>query len=129
MYLLSPEDRVVVAKFGRKLTFADVRNYAESLLTDPRFDPSFSEIADLAEVQEIALTADQIIKLADIADPFQPGAKRAFVACTDMQIRAARMHQMLRNDEVNIRIFSTYREARHWISSTRARVPTASASI
>jgi hypothetical protein len=121
MYLLSPEACLVSVKFGRKLSFDDVRSYAESLLVDPRFDPGFCEIVDLTEVEELDISPTDLMKLADIEDPFRQGAKRAFVARTDPQVQAAHMHQLLRNDEVNIRIFSSYREARRWIDGETAQ--------
>ena len=115
MYRLSPQKRLVSVKFGKQLLFYDVQSYTESLTADARFDSGFSEIVDLSDVEEFALSPAETMKLADLADPFRAGAKRAFVARTEMQIRAARMHQLLRNDQVNIRIFGSFEEAEEWI--------------
>jgi Uncharacterized conserved protein (DUF2075) len=123
MYRLSAQKRLVSVKFGKRLSFRDVQSYAESLTADPRFDAGFSEIVDLSDVEELALNPAETIKLADLADPFRSGAKRAFVARTDTQIRAARMHQLLRNDQINIRIFDSLEEAEEWIKS-QSRQPT-----
>jgi hypothetical protein len=115
MYKLSPQKRLVSVKFGRQLSFYDVQSYAERLSADPRFDSGFSEIVDLSDVEELTMSPEEIMRLADMADPFRAGAKRAFVARTDIQIRAARMHQLLRNDQMNIRIFGSLEEAEEWI--------------
>jgi len=121
MYKLSPRKRLVSARFGRQLSFHDVQSYARSLSDDPRFDPGFSEIVDLRDVEDLAINPKETMKLADLADPFRTGAKRAFVARTDLQMRAARMHQLLRNDEVNIRIFQSIKDAEEWIESESSR--------
>lgn len=118
-----PRKNGVSVKFGRQLSFHDVQSYAERLSTDPRFDSGFSEIVDLSDVEELTMSPEETMRLADMADPFRAGAKRAFVARTDIQIRAARMHQLLRSDLINIRIFGSLEEAEEWIGS-----PIASAS-
>ncbi len=117
MYRLSWEKRLVSVRFGRQLSFRDVQTYARTLTTDTRFDPEFSEIVDLTQVEDFALSPMETMKLADLADPFRTGAKRAFVAHTPLQMRAAHMHQLLRNDEINIRIFGSLGEAEEWIES------------
>lgn len=121
MYTLSRKKRLVSVRFGRQLSFHDVQTYARNLTADPAFEPGFSEIADLTEVEELTLSPAETMKLADLADPFRPGAKRAFVARTDLQVRAARMHQLLRTDDVNIRIFASSEEAEEWIGTDSRR--------
>lgn len=117
MYRLSAQKRLVSVKFGRQLSFRDVQSYARRLTADPRFDPGFSEIVDLSDVEDLAMSPAETMKLADLADPFRAGAKRAFVARTDLQMRAARMHQLLRNDQINIRVFASFEAAEEWIES------------
>ena len=117
MYRLSPQKRLVSVKFGRQLSFHDVQSYALRLSADPRFDSGFSEIVDLSDVEEVTMTPEETMRLADMADPFRIGARRAFVARTDMQIRAARMHQLLRNEQISLRIFGSIEEAKEWIAS------------
>jgi len=116
-YQIIPEERVVSVHFGVYLTFADIKAYAEALAVDPRFNHYFSEIVDLSAVQEVKLTADQALLLADAIDPFSVNARRAFVACTDLQIRAVRMHQILRKEGNNhILIFPSFEAAMKWAS-------------
>jgi hypothetical protein len=117
IYTVSPQQRLVSVKFPKQLSIDDIRRYAEALCADRLFDPTFSEITDLSEVQELQLDAERALALADQIDPFSLGAKRAFVARTDLQVHAARMHQLLRNDEKNTRIFSSFADAQQWIQS------------
>ena len=113
-YTVDAERRVVVVKFGKKVTFKDIEQYSLGLRANPVFKSNFSEIVDLTEVEELALEADDFLKLADEIDPFSPVAKRAFVARTAVQSHAARMHKILRVQRY-IEIFRTVEEAEQWI--------------
>ena len=108
--------KLVIVQFRKKLTVRDVERYARLLRANPSFKPSFSEIVDLREVEEVDLQADGFLKLADEIDPFSPDAKRAFVAKSPVQNHAARMHKILRTQR-NIEIFRTIEEAERWIES------------
>ncbi|MGA7907147.1 MAG: hypothetical protein WCA16_07035, partial [Candidatus Sulfotelmatobacter sp.] len=78
-YVLNPEKRLVAVKFRKKVTASDIERYAAALLVNPLFDPEFSEIVDLSDVEEIDLQADEFIRLADEVDPFSLQSRRAFV--------------------------------------------------
>jgi hypothetical protein len=108
--------RVVFVRFGKRLTAVDIRRYAERLRADPEFDPEFSEMVDLTEVEDLELQADDFLKLADQVDCFSAGAWRAFVVQNSVQNHAARMHKILRIP-ANMKIFSFVEEARDWIES------------
>jgi len=113
-YVLDAERRLVSVKFGKKVTAGDIEKYAASLRANPGFEPDFSEIVDLSEVEEIDLQAEEFIRLADEVDPFSVEAKRAFVARNSVQNHAARMHKILRTQR-SFSIFRTVREAEDWI--------------
>ena len=107
--------RLVTVKFGKKLTFGEIERYAKRLQLNPSFQPVYSEIVDLTEVEELDLQADEFLKLADKTDPFSPVAKRAFVVRTSTQNHAARMHKALRTQR-NIEIFHSVEEAERWVA-------------
>jgi len=115
MYEVIPHERLVSVKFGKSVTLRDLENYARALRSDPLFDPSFSEIVDLSEVEDLQVAAPQALALADKIDPFSQSARRAFVACSERQAHAARMHQRLRGGEENVRIFRTWAAAKEWV--------------
>ena len=115
MYTVFPESRLVSVKFEKRLSIEDIQSYVSALGKDPLFDCSFSELIDLRDVEELDMSSDNALSLADVVDPYAAGVKRAFVARSEMQVHAARMHQILRNDEENIRIFPTLEEARQWL--------------
>jgi hypothetical protein len=115
-YVLDVERRLVSVTFRNKVTASDIASYARSLRANPLFDPDFSEIADVSEVEKLDIKAEDFIRLADEIDPFSPEAKRAFVARDSVQNHAARMHKILRAQR-NISIFSSVEAARLWIES------------
>ena len=114
-YQLSPEKRVVAVKFGKLLSVRDVKDYVAALLADPLFEPGLSEMVDLTDVKELELSSEHAMHLADLVDPFSLQSKRAFIAQSKVQVHAARLHQILRNDEQNIRIFPSLAEAQAWL--------------
>jgi hypothetical protein len=113
-YTLDPVRRVVCVTFAKKLTAHEIMEYAANLRGDRAFDPDYAEIVDLRQVEEVELDANQALSLADEVDPFSPASKRAFVATTPSQVNAARVHQLLRPGNDNIRIFETMAEAKRW---------------
>lgn len=115
-YVVDAQHKRVTVKFGKKLTFQDIERYAKLLQLNPSFRPTFSEIVDLTDVEELELQADEFLKLADKIDPFSPEAKRAFVARSSVQNHAARMHKVLRTQR-NIEIFGCVDAAERWIAT------------
>ena len=107
--------KVVRVKFGKKLTVHDIERYSRLLLANPTFQPTYSEIVDLREVEEVDLQSDEFLRLADEIDPFSPAAKRAFVVRNSTQNHAARMHKVLRTQR-NIEIFRSIEAAERWIA-------------
>jgi hypothetical protein len=115
-YVLDPEKRLVSVTFRKKVTVKDIEKYAASLGANPLFEPDFSEIVDLSEVEELDLQADEFIRLADEIDPFSVRARRAFVVRNPVQDHAARMHKILRTQR-SFSIFRSVEEAEQWIGA------------
>ena len=115
-YVLDPKKRLVSVKFRKKVTARDIERYAASLRANSLFDPDFSEIVDLSDVEELDLQAEEFIRLADEVDPFSLQAKRAFVVRNTIQHHAARMHKILRTQR-NFEIFRSVSEAERWIGA------------
>jgi hypothetical protein len=116
-FTIYAELRLVYVVVGKKLSAEKLKGYAAAIRADPRFDPNFSELVDLTDVEEITITPADALNLADEIDPYSIRAKRAFVTRTSMQMHVARMHQLLQADKSNIEIFSSVAEARNWIKA------------
>ena len=115
-FVVDTQHKRVSVKFGKKLTFKDIERYSKLLQLNPSFQPTYAEIVDLTDVEELELEAEEFLKLADKVDPFSPEAKRAFVARTSVQNHAARMHKVLRTQR-NIEIFRSVQDAERWIAT------------
>ena len=115
-FTIDSNRRLVIARFGERLTAIDIQTYVKDLRNHPSFHSSFSEIADISSVKELPLEAPDFLKLADSVDPFSIESKLAFVAKTNVQKHAARMHKILRSQR-NFEIFETLEEAQRWITS------------
>ncbi len=108
--------RLVTVKFGTRVSADEIFAYASELRSHPEFQPTFSEIVDLRETEELDLQANDFLRLADNIDPFSAHAKRAFVVRTRVQNHAARMHKVLRPHN-EIAIFESVEDAETWIGS------------
>jgi hypothetical protein len=116
-YVIDDARRMVVVKPGKHVTVEAIREYADRLRAHPSFEPSFSEIADLTDVEEFVLQGDDFLRLADQIDPFSLESRRAFVVRTATQSHAARMHKILRTQR-NFEIFKSFDDAERWIRSS-----------
>lgn len=115
-HFIDVRKRRVVVRFGKKVTAQEIGLYAERLRTHPAFEPTFSEIVDLTEAEDLDLGSQDFLRLADKVDPFSPEAKRAFVVRTAVQQHAARMHKILRSTR-KIEIFRSLEEAERWVEA------------
>lgn len=115
-FSIDTEKRLVHVKLGRKVRAVDIEQYARNLRMHPHFEPTFSEIVDLRQAEELDLGAEDFLRLADELDPFSLSARRAFVVSTPVQSHAARMHKILRTQRT-IEIFQSCEEAENWIKS------------
>lgn len=115
-YTIYPERRLVSVAFIKRVTFIDIAEYIQTLGSDPRFDPCFSEIVDLRDVDEFQVNVDEALHIADVIDPFSLDSTRVFVAHTPVQVNAARMHAMLWYGKKKIRVAKTLEQAGAWVN-------------
>jgi hypothetical protein len=113
-WIVDPKHRIVIAKFGGDLTMADAERFAADLRNNPAFDPSFSELSDLTEVENPQIDYASAARFARESDPFSHESRRAIVAPRRSVYEVARMYQLIRNDE-NIVLFKTMDEAKGWL--------------
>ena len=107
----------MTAKFCGILTVDALCRYTKQLRQDPNFSASFSEIADITDVDEVQLSGEQMIRLADSIDPFSRAAKRAFIVQNEFRGHEAKMYGILRLSQESIRAFHSCAEAERWILS------------
>jgi hypothetical protein len=116
-------------RFAGTLTTTQIALYAEALRKHPSFNANWSEIVDLRAVEDITITADETIALADDIDPFSLSSRRAFVVANELQFHRARMQQVLRSPSKSIGICETLADAEQWVRMSVYRAPAPSAQV
>ena len=109
--IVDSKNRIVSANFGRRLTMSDAERFATDFRNNPAFDPSFSELSDLTDVEDPQIDFASAARFARYSDPFSHESKRAIVAPKLLMYETALMYKSIRNDE-NIAVFMTVDEAK-----------------
>jgi hypothetical protein len=89
-YEIDPDQRLVITSIWGPATEDDVAEHNRSLRTDPRFDPTYRQLADMSGVTEL-LVSTKVIQDTAHDQYFAPGSRRAFVASDDAAFGLARM--------------------------------------
>ena len=89
-YKIDPQRRLVVTRLWDPVTEADVHAHNQQLRTDPLFDPTFRQLADMYDVTNVLVSTDVVRETAH-DQFFTPDVRRAFVARTDGCYGMARM--------------------------------------
>jgi len=115
-YVIDKQRRLVITTVTGAFILADALAHQESLCKDQDFGPSFSQLMDLTQVTEYALTEDDLHKLAQ-RRVFSEESRRAIVVDGDLGYGLSRMFGMLRENagELGIRIFRNRDEALDWV--------------
>lgn len=123
-YRIDADHGRVYVRFAGKLTVDLIERYTGELRKNRAFEPGWSEIVDLRNVEEIEINPEGTIALADQIDPFSLTSRRAFVVSNELQRQRARMQQILRSPSKTIGIFHTMEEAEAWVAlPLRAAAP------
>lgn len=113
-YRIDPDKRMVFCRAFDELTADDFLAFRRELRADAAFDPTYSQLFDLADVTRLDVGSDFIRFLTE-GDPFAADARRAAVAQTDLVFGSFRMYAQMRATEDNIRTFRTLEEAEQWL--------------
>lgn len=115
-YKIDKERRLVLSSGTGVFNKEAAQAHQERLLTDPEFDPSYSQLMDFTHVTQIDLTAADIQQLA-LRNIFSPESRRAFLVTNDLAFGLARMFEILRESagERGIGVFRNLEEALDWV--------------
>jgi len=121
---IDKERRLVISTACDVLTMADALAHQKQILSDPDFDPSFSQLADFTHVTRFDLGMDDIRMLAQ-KSIFSPASRRAFVVKGDLAYGLARMFEILRETmgEQGIGVFRNLDDALEWVLSEKGTNP------
>ena len=118
-YKIDKERGLVLTTGSGVFTMADCLGHQAKLVQDPDFDPTFSQLMDLTEVETFEVTINDVRKLAQ-PKIFSPESRRAILVSNDYAFGAARVFEALRDisGEKGIRVFRDLDEALDWILFT-----------
>ncbi len=114
-YRIDKARGVVFSHYSGLLTDDDILDHQRRLKADPEFDPTFRQLLDMREIEELTATAEGIRQLAR-GNPFISGSRRGGVASKDVVFGMARMFEMMREqmgDE--FRMFRSMDAALDWL--------------
>lgn len=114
-YEVDAGKKVVLVKFGTTISDRTIEKYLRQLRRDPAFASSYHEIVDLTALEEINVRGEELMRLADMVDPFSFASKRAFVVQNAFQAHEARMYQILRGARTRIQLCDSMEEAEDWV--------------
>ena len=119
-YKIIRQRKIVYTRAWGKLTNEEALSHQHSLKVDPDFDPKFGQLVDFSEVDDFKITPIGIQMLVS-RDPWDAGARRAFVAPSDISFGMLRMHEFLMDDKSQvIAVFRSAIEAWRWLGCDRA---------
>jgi len=122
-YKIDKERRLVMTSGAGTLTIAAALAHQEKLVSDPDFDPTYSQLMDFTQLTQVDLDAEDIRRIAQ-RSVFSPQSRRAIIMAGDANFGLARMFEILREaaGEHGIRVFRKLDEALDWILSKEGRV-------
>jgi hypothetical protein len=89
-YAIDPKKRLVLSEITDPATESEVHEHNSRLRSDPLFDPTYQQLADMSGVTEI-LVSTKTVRDTALDSFFAPGVRRAFVATADGTFGMARM--------------------------------------
>ncbi|MGH7650281.1 MAG: hypothetical protein ACREMS_00410 [Gemmatimonadaceae bacterium] len=114
-YTIDRERQLVMSRIWGPATEAEVLDHNQQLKTDPLFDPTFRQFADMTDVTEILVSTDTIEQTAHDTF-FAPGVRRAFVAKEDACYGMARMYALYAESLGQlVHVFREAAEAEAWL--------------
>ena len=114
--------RLVVCRCWGVLTSEELVAHYRALSSDPAFDPTFSQLADLREVTAYDVDTHALASQTLVAT-FAPSARRALVASSDVGFGLSRMYGSYAQSAAhNLEVFRAIDEAERWLGiRSRAR--------
>jgi hypothetical protein len=115
-YHIDKTRNLVMTSGSGVLSRPDVDSHFQKLLSDPDFQPHFSELGDFTNISGLDLTAEDIRDFAR-TDIFSANSRRAVVVNDDTAAVLAEMFALLRHvaGERGIRVFRKLEDGIDWI--------------
>jgi hypothetical protein len=114
-YTIDPSRKLVLSEISDPATESEVLEHNRLLRSDPLFDPSYQQLADMSGVTEL-LVPTSVVKETARDSFFSPGVRRAFVATEDGSFGMARMFALHAESQGQlVEVFRDRRKAEEWL--------------
>ena len=114
-YRIDVARRLVLSRAWGVFTAQDLYDHFSSLSADPVFDPSFSQLVDLRDVERVDMEPS-VIRRHALERLFGEGAQRALVTSSDVAYELARMYgTFAAYVSQNVHVFRDMHDAEQWL--------------
>ena len=114
-YSIDPEQRLVRSRIWGTVTNDEVNEHNRLLRSDPLFDPTYSQIADMTGVTQNKVTFTNVKETAR-DQYFAPGVRRALLVSDDTTFGLCRMFATYaENLGQRLTVFRDRKEAEEWV--------------
>jgi hypothetical protein len=90
-YSIDPERKLITTRVWDTVTNDEVDRHNKALRSDPLFDPTYRQLADMSDVTLNMVTADSVQQTAR-DQYFTPGTRRALLVANDATFGLCRMY-------------------------------------
>lgn len=114
-YEIDPTRRLVITSVRDPATEEEVLEHGKRLAADPRFDPTYKQLADMSAVTQVLVSTRRLEEMSR-GQLFAPGTQRAFVAGNDAVFGMLRKYE-LHAESVGqtVRVFRDRKSAEDWL--------------
>jgi hypothetical protein len=113
-YMIDQKHRVILTIGDGPVTFSEIRNHQDRLLSDPDFDPAFSQLIDVTTATRFDMSIDEAKQVA-LRPIVSPTSKRAFVASEPAIYGLGRLMQVYHGHMARVDVFRDRNLALKWL--------------
>lgn len=121
LYTIDKQQRLVITVASGVVEHAEGVAHQNALLSDPVFDPTFSQFCDFSRVEKMNIATWQIREIA-LRDVFAPGTRRSVYAPSPSVFGLARMfvaYREIYGGRELMMVFHEREPALHWLRGER----------
>ena len=114
-YRIDAERRLVLSRVWGVFTAEDLKNHYTTLAADPAFDPTYSQLVDLRDVERVDMDTP-VIRRHALERLFHPNAQRALVVSSPHHYELARIYaEFAEYASQNVHVFRDMHDAEEWL--------------
>ena len=114
-YRIDAERRLVLSRVWGVFTAQDLTNHFTTLAADPAFNPTYSQLVDLRDVERVDMDTP-VIRRHALERLFHPSAQRALVVSSPLHYELARIYaEFAEYASQNVHVFRDMHDAEEWL--------------